>query len=97
MKRILAGAAILLAVGAFLVLTLGSSSGNSSPTYKIQLDNAFGLVRGADFKVAGAIAGTIRSIDLDQKTLHAVVTVSVDQQGFGQFRSDAFCQSRPSR
>ena len=95
MKRILASAAVLLAVGAFLVFTLGSSSGSSSPTYKIQLDNAFGLVTGADFKVAGVIAGSIQSIDLDQKTLHAVVTVSVSQKGFGAFHSDAFCQSRP--
>jgi ABC-type transporter Mla subunit MlaD len=95
MKRILATAAVLLSVGAFLVFTLGSSSGNSAPTYKIQLDNAFGLVTGADFKVAGVIAGTIQSIDLDQKTLHAVVTVGVSQKGFGSFRSDGFCQSRP--
>jgi virulence factor Mce-like protein len=95
MKRILASAAVLLAVGAFLVFTLGSSSGSGAPTYKIQLDNAFGLVTGADFKVAGVIAGTIKSIDLDQKTLHAVVTVQVSQKGFGAFHSDAFCQSRP--
>ncbi len=95
MKRILASAAVLLVAGAFLVLTLGSSSGGGEPTYKIQLDNAFGLVNGADFKVAGVIAGTIQSIDLGQKTLHAVVTVQVSQKGFGSFHSDAFCQSRP--
>jgi virulence factor Mce-like protein len=88
-------AAVLLAVGAFLVFTLGTSGGSSSPTYRIQLDNAFGLVNGADFKVAGVIAGSIKSIDLDQKTLHAVVTVSVSSKGFGSFHSDAFCQSRP--
>ena len=95
MKRILSGAAIVIAVGAFLVLTLGSSSGSSAPTYKIELDNAFGLVNGADFKVAGVIAGSIKSIDLNQKDLHAVVTVSVSQKGFGAFHADAFCQSRP--
>jgi ABC-type transporter Mla subunit MlaD len=96
MRRILASAAVLLAVGAFLVFTLGSSSGvGGDPTYKIQLDNAFGLVNGADFKVAGVIAGSIQSIDLDTKTLHAVVTVQATQKGFGQFHSDAFCQSRP--
>jgi virulence factor Mce-like protein len=87
---------VLLAVGAFLVFTLGASGGGSSnPTYKIQLDNAFGLTNGADFKVAGVIAGSIKSIDLDQKTLHAVVTVQASAKGFGQFHSDAFCQSRP--
>ncbi len=95
MRRILATAAVLLAVGAFLFLTLGSSSGSGDPTYKIELDNAFGLVSGSDFKVAGVIAGSIQSITLDQKTLHAVVTLQVSQKGFGQFHSDAFCQSRP--
>ena len=95
MKRILASAAVLVVAGAFLVLTLGSSSGGGYPTYKIELDNAFGLVNGADFKVAGVIAGSIKSIDLDQKTLHAVVTVQVSQKGFGAFHSDVFCQSRP--
>ena len=54
MKRILISGAILLAVGAFLFSPLGASNGPSGdPTYKIELDNAFGLVSGADFKVAG--------------------------------------------
>ncbi len=95
MKRILLSGAILAAVGAFLFLSLGASSGGGSPTYKIELDNAFGLVSGADFKVAGVRAGTIKSIDLDQRSLHAVVTVQLTEKGFGPFRSDAFCQSRP--
>src|SRR5438477_11709645 len=96
MKRLLASAALVLAVGGLVVLlSSSSSSGKSDPTYKIELDNAFGLVTGADFKVAGVRAGTIQKIDLDQKTLHAVVTVQVTQAGFGSFRSDAFCQSRP--
>jgi virulence factor Mce-like protein len=95
MRRILVTAAALLAVGAFLVFTLGASGGSSNPTYRIELDNSFGLVTGADFKVAGVIAGSIKSIDLDQKTLHAVVTVQASAKGFGQFHSDAFCQSRP--
>ena len=58
MRRILVSAAVLLAVGAFLVFTLGASGGGSSPTYKIEVDNAFGLVNGADFKawVDGVIA-----------------------------------------
>ncbi|MGZ6579354.1 MAG: MlaD family protein, partial [Solirubrobacteraceae bacterium] len=96
MKRILISAAVLVAVGAVLVISTGGSNSNSSAnTYKIELDNAFGLVSGADFKVAGVRAGTIKSIDLDQRTLHAVVTVHVTQPGFGAFHSDAFCQSRP--
>ena len=103
MRRILASAAVILAVGAFLALTLGSSSGSPGNTYKIELQNSFGLVTSEEFKVAGAPVGTIKSIDLCgydrgahcQNPLDAVVTVSVTSRGFGQFRSDAFCQSRP--
>jgi virulence factor Mce-like protein len=96
MKRVLSGLAMVLVLGAVvLLLVTSSSSGSSDPTYKLELDNAFGLVNGASFKVAGVTAGTITSIDLDQKTLHAVVTINVTQAGFGSFHSDAFCQSRP--
>ncbi|MHB8658347.1 MAG: MlaD family protein [Solirubrobacteraceae bacterium] len=97
MKRLLASATVVILAGAFVFLASGASGGNSSssPTFKIEFDNAFGLVTGADFKVAGVKAGTIKSIDLDQKNLHAVVTVDVTQPGFGSFHSDAFCQSRP--
>src|SRR5437763_9921300 len=103
MKRILMSAAILLAVGAFLVISTGAkNSGSAAGTYKIELDNAFGLVTGADFKVAGVPAGKIEKIDLpqgcangDTTQCYALVTVKVTQNGFGSFRSDTFCQSRP--
>ena len=95
MKRIAASAAVVIVAAAFIISSTGARNTSAAGTYKIELDNAFGLVTGADFKVAGVKAGSIQSIDLDQKTLHAVVTVSVTQKGFGAFHSDAFCQSRP--
>src|ERR1700748_3110089 len=104
MKRILLSAAILLAIGAFVVIAGGASNSSSAAgTYKIQLDNAFGLVSGADLQVAGVRAGMIQSIELPQNcvkgggtpTCYAQVTVQVTQSGFGSFKSDAFCQSRP--
>src|SRR2546423_7977031 len=107
MKRILLSAAVVIAAGAFAVLSGGASnSSTASGTYKIQFDNAFGLVPGTDFKVAGVRAGTIQKIDLpqgcytgnpggDPGKCYAQVTVQVTQSGFGQFHSDAFCQSRP--
>jgi virulence factor Mce-like protein len=95
MKRILLSAAILLVAGAFILLTGGASNGNANGTYKIEVDNAFGLVTGAEFKVSGVPAGTISAINLDQKTLHAVVTVTVNQGGFGTFHQDATCETRP--
>ena len=95
MRRILISAVLMMSVAAFLLVATGA--GNSSPlgTYKIEVDNAFGLVTNADFKVAGVKAGSIKSIDLDTKTLHAVVTVQVTQPGFAQFHSDVTCDTRP--
>ncbi|MGZ4310943.1 MAG: MlaD family protein [Solirubrobacteraceae bacterium] len=95
MKRVLLSGALLLAAGAFIFLSTGASKGTAQGTYKIQFQNAFGLVTGADFKVAGVPAGTIKSIDLDQKSLNAVVTIQVNRSGFGQFHQDASCASRP--
>jgi len=103
MRRILGTAAALLAVGAFLLLTLGSSSPPSGATYRIELQNAFGLVGGEDFRVDGVNVGKVQSIDLCgyaagahcQYRLDSVITVSANQKGFNQFHSDAFCQSRP--
>jgi len=95
MKRIAISAVLLLAAGAFIFFAGGAANGSANGTYRITLDNAFGLVTGAQFKVAGVPAGTIDAIDLNQKTLRAVVTVSVTKGGFGQFHSDATCQSRP--
>ena len=85
MKRILLSGAVLIAVGAFLVLSTGASdSPVANGTYKIELDNAFGLTSGADFKVAGVKAGTIEKIDLPQGCIngdvgkcHALISVQV--------------------
>src|SRR5436190_18679457 len=95
MKRVLISAAVIAAAGAVVFFTLGASKQSAAGTYKIVLDDAFGLVPGADFKVAGVPAGTLKQINLDKKTLHAVVTVQVTQTGFGEFHQDATCQTRP--
>jgi phospholipid/cholesterol/gamma-HCH transport system substrate-binding protein len=95
MKRVLLSGAILAAVAAFIVFATGASRGTAAGTYKIEFDNAFGLVTGADFKVSGVPAGSISAISLDRKTMRALVTVQVSKPGFGQFHSDASCESRP--
>ncbi len=95
MKRVLISGALLLAAAAFVFLATGASKGTAQGTYKIEFQNAFGLVTGADFKVAGVPAGTIKAINLDQKSLNAVVTIQVNRSGFGQFHQDASCESRP--
>jgi virulence factor Mce-like protein len=95
MRRALISGALLLAAAAFIFLSTGASKGTAPGTYKIELQNAFGLVTGADFKVAGVPAGTIKAINLNQKSYNAVVTIQVTRNGFGQFHQDASCQSRP--
>lgn len=104
MRRILAGSLVLLAAAAGIAFALGATSASAGdPTYKVEMDNAFGLVNGEQFKVAGVPAGTISGIDLCytdahahcQSPMHALVTVQVTQGGFGSFHSDATCQSRP--
>src|SRR3954452_13036028 len=96
MRRVIYGGALLILIGAFMIATLGASNSSSAAgTYKIEFDSAFGLVTGADFRVAGVNAGSITGIDLNQKDLHAVVTVQVSQSGFGEFHKDATCQTRP--
>ena len=103
MRRVITAIGLGAVIVAFVVIAIGASSGPSSPTYKLEFDNAFGLVNGAPFKVAGVPAGSITSIGLcyKDKTAHcannldALVSVQVTTKGFGAFRSDASCQSRP--
>ncbi len=96
MRRALASTAIAIAVAAVIVIGTGAASApSSSVTYKVELDNAFGLVTGADFKVAGVPAGSITNIALDQKSLNAVVTVSVNNLGLARFHTSATCDSEP--
>jgi virulence factor Mce-like protein len=103
MRRILISAAVLGLVAAFVILATGATNGPSGdPTYKVEFDNAFGLVTGEQMKVAGVPAGNITKIDLPQPCIngdaskcHALVTFQVTQSGFGSFHEDAFCESRP--
>src|SRR6516164_1629468 len=104
MRRILAGSLVLLAAAAGIAFAVGATSASAGdPSYKVELDNAFGLVNGEQFKVAGVPAGAISGIDLCytdpsahcQSPMHALVTVQVTQGGFGSFHSDATCVSRP--
>jgi virulence factor Mce-like protein len=84
-----------LAGGAAFALTGAGGEGPSKPKYKVVLDNAFGIVEGADLKVAGVRAGTIKSLDVDKKTHKAIVGFEITQEGFGSLRKDVTCETRP--
>ena len=76
-------------------LALGASHGGGAPRYWVELDNAFGLIEGADLKVAGVRAGTIKRIALDHRTHRALVQVEITRAGFGSMRADVRCETRP--
>src|SRR5580658_3795900 len=97
MRRILLSAIVAVAAIGFVVVVLGAfkgGGGNGDPSYTVELNNAFGLINGEQFEIAGVPAGSISSITLDRKNLNALVKVSVSS-GNPTFHTDATCQSRP--
>jgi virulence factor Mce-like protein len=95
MRRAIGIGAVIVAAAALWLVASGAGGDTGGKHYWVTLDNAFGLVDGADVKVAGVRAGKISGFKLDRKSYHALVEVEIDQQGFDRFRSDAFCESRP--
>jgi virulence factor Mce-like protein len=93
-KRAL-GIGVVLAASVVLIVLATGSGKEKGHTYWVELDNAFGLVEGADVKVAGVRAGSIAGFKLDRANYHAKVQVNLSQAGFDNLRSDAFCESRP--
>jgi ABC-type transporter Mla subunit MlaD len=96
MRRLLV---LILVVGAGAAAVVASASAGSDdpqkPTYTIELDNAFGLVNGADVKVAGVRAGRVVDMRVDRHSKRALVDIAIEKTGFGSLREDAFCETRP--
>src|SRR5215203_2429979 len=96
MRRILSTVLLLAVAGAAaLALVAAGDKGPEKPKYTVVLDNAFGIVAGADMKVAGVRAGTIKDLEVDPKTHKALVSIEIDKAGFGSLRKDVTCESRP--
>jgi ABC-type transporter Mla subunit MlaD len=97
MRRLLIIALVLAAgAGAFVVANASAGSNDpDQPTYTVELDNAFGIVNGADVKVAGVRAGHVTGMRVDKRSKHALVDISIDKTGFGSLRTDAFCETKP--
>jgi phospholipid/cholesterol/gamma-HCH transport system substrate-binding protein len=96
MRRVLSLVfSLALAAGAAALLTGGSASGDSKH-YRIELDNAFGLVPGGDFKIGGVRAGETTGFGLSRGyPAKALVDVEVTEPGFSDLRADATCRVRP--
>jgi virulence factor Mce-like protein len=92
-------AAIAAIVAACVVaaLAIGAKSGDpGGKTYEIVLDNAFGLAKGGDFKIAGVKAGKTEDMHIEgQAHPVAVVDAKVTSSGQADLRADAHCEVRP--
>src|SRR5688500_577305 len=88
---------VLIAVAAAAVVLSGpgGDGGGDARRYVVELDNAFGMVLGGDVRVAGVNAGQITDVDLDEKSLKALIEVEIDEKGFGSLREDTRCETRP--
>jgi len=95
MKRVLAIAFVLCVSAAAAFTGAGAGGSNDASKYTVEIDNAFGLVTGADLKIAGVRAGKITKLRLDRKSKRALVDFTVTKTGFGSLRTDVFCETRP--
>ena len=90
MRRVALIIVLLLAGAGTAVATAGADDKRS---YQAELFNAFGLVEGAELRVAGVRAGTITGLDITpEKT--ALVSFEVNPE-FPEFKADASCSSEP--
>lgn len=87
---------VLLACGTGLALAAAGGEGAKGKSYEILFDNAFGLAKGGDFKIAGVRAGETSSFEIvGQRRPLALVNVNVTESGFADLREDARCEIRP--
>ena len=96
MRRVAALLVVLAAVGAAVLFSgAGDDSGGDPRRYVVELDNAFGMVKAGDVRVAGVNAGTVVDVELDKRSLKALVEIEITEHGFGSLRTDARCETRP--
>src|SRR4051812_28053169 len=95
MARLLGITIVLLAAGALVVFGAGARGTDHGTQYWVELDNSFGLIEGADVKVAGVRAGKVTEMELDRSVMRARIGIRIDRAGFGDLRTDTFCETRP--
>ena len=94
MRRALLVTLVLAAAAAWVVVS-GGAGDDGGNRYTVELDNAFGLVEGADVKVAGVRSGKVKTFEVDRRSYRALVKIEIERGGFGELRADVFCESRP--
>ena len=53
------------------------------------------MVEDGDVRIAGTNAGKVRAVELDERTLKAIVEIELTEPGYGTLRRDAECETRP--
>ena len=86
---------VVVVVAGAAAVVASAGAGPQNGTYTVELDNAFGVVEGADVKVAGVPAGQVTGMRVDRRSKRALVDFAITQTGFGSLRTDPFCETRP--
>lgn len=95
MTRRLPIAAVLVAAAVALAAGSSDDAGRGGKRYYVQLNNAFGMVQDGDVRIAGTNAGKVREVELDERTLKAIVEIELTEPGYDTLRRDAECETRP--
>ena len=97
MRRALSILVVLGAGVAAFMFGGASNEDSETPTYKIQFDNAFGLVEQGDFRIGGVRAGVTSAFEVVKVDGRAVAEVAaeVSEPGFADLREDASCEIKP--
>src|ERR671919_2994919 len=97
MRRALSILIVIGAGAAAFMFGGASSESDDTATYKIQFDNAFGLVEQGDFRIGGVTAGQTSAFDVAKVDGRAVAEVEaeVTEPGFADLRDDASCEVKP--
>ena len=91
MRRLMLTAILVLAAaGGGVAATAGA---DDSHTYTIELDNAFGIVKGSEVRIAGVTSGTVQDLDINADK-RAVVTVQLSGP-LSQLGTETECSSEP--
>jgi virulence factor Mce-like protein len=93
-RRLIGALVVVLIVGGIVFLLL-RGGGDEKPTYAIVLDNAFGLIEGADVKAAGVKVGKIKSLTVQRRTNRALVKAEMLKPEFADFKRSATCSVEP--
>ena len=96
--RRIAGLALLIAaVTAIAVFGTGADGDDDkvATNFTVELDNAFGIVDGADVKIGGVRAGKVKTLRLDKEDMRALVDFEITATGFDDLRKDVKCETRP--